>query len=206
MSNIMDQVYSTVQEKRKYDKLIAKSAEFTFAEQEWYDTNMSPFQDLFGCIDFIHIVYALFKPDSNKNLQIIENKKPQRGDVVAKCDIMCSRGSEQSTHWLSKAKGNSQFFDPYDEFQYPGTNQWCQINALMNICFTDRQLSEKQGLEKYYEYNQQVVDFIQCVCEDPDVKPVVKHMWKSLDLPSSYEKCIRQIVTHPNRCFNVAVI
>ena len=201
----MDSVYSTVKQKRAYERTIAKHPNTAVVEQEWYDDNMSPIQDLFGCPEFIKAVYPRLS-QRPATLEILQNKKPPRGDIVSKCDIMCSRGSEQSTHWLSKRADQPRFFDPYDEFQYPGTNQWCQLNSLMNLCMADRPLSTKSGLEKYYEYNQQVVGFIQQIFYDEDLRQIVDQFWENLDLPGTPEECIAELVAHPNRCFNVVPI
>ena len=44
----MDSVYSTVKQKRAYERAIAKDPTLATVEQEWYDCDMSPIQDLFG--------------------------------------------------------------------------------------------------------------------------------------------------------------
>ena len=203
--NPMDQIYKTVEEKRKYERTTAKDPKLATIEQAWYDTTMSPVQDLFGCPDFLQCIHCYYSI-SDGELEILQNKNPPRGDIVAEHDTMCSRGSEDSTHWLSKAKGQPRFFDPYDEFQYPGTNQWCQINSLMNVCIEDRPLSTKPKLEKYYEYNLQVIEFIQAVFENANLQPVIKAFWEKLDLPGTPKKCLHELVRHPNRCFNVVSI
>lgn len=201
----MDSVYSTVKQKRAYERTIAKDTKMAVVEQQWYDDNMSPIQDLFGCPEFIDIVHKHHSQGSAA-LKILQNKKPPRGDIVTECDIMCSRGSEQSTHWLSKRVDQPRFFDPYDVFQYPGTNQWCQLNALMNLCVADRPRSTKSGLEKYYEYNQQVVDFIYCIFSDERMCPIIDEFWENLDLPGTPDECMIELIAHPNRSFNVVPI
>ncbi len=112
----MDQIYTTVKEKLKYQRETAKDPIKANAEQEWYEEFMQSMQDLFGCIEFQQAIHCYYSTNTVE-LEILQNKKPKRGDVVADCDIMCSRGSEDSTHWLSKRQGQEQFFDPYDEFQ-----------------------------------------------------------------------------------------
>ena len=201
----MDQIYKTVEEKRKYERITAKDLGLAAIEQDWYDTFMCPVQDLFGCIEFIQCIHCYYS-QSTGQLEIQQNKKPSRSPIAVDHDIMCSRGSEDSTHWLSKAKGQIKFFDPYDEFQYMGTNQWCQLNAFMNLCITDRPRSTKPQLEKYYEYNQQVIEFIQTVFADANIKPMINAFWKKLDLPSTPTKCITELMKYPNRCFNVVAI
>jgi len=201
----MDAIYTTPAQKRRYERTVAKDPIFAKCEQDWYDRYMSPIQDIFGCPEVIEKVHTYYSHQPG-TLEITQNQKPPRDKVTAKKDIMCSRGTEYSTHWLAKRKGDTSFFDPYDEFQSPGTNQWCQLNSMMHLCVADRPVSTIPTLEKYYEYNQQVIEFVQHIFADANLQPVIDAFWSDLDLPGTKEECVAELLAHPNRCFNIVII
>lgn len=36
-------------------------------------------------------------------------------------------------HWLARKAGHTEFFDPYDRYQKPGTHQFCQTYCIMYL-------------------------------------------------------------------------
>jgi hypothetical protein len=65
-------------------------------------------------------------------------------------------------HWTSRKADESVFFDPYDEYQIPGTNQFCQTFALMYLLdkLPEPIVSHPADISKYYHYTRAAIEFI----------------------------------------------
>ena len=66
-------------------------------------------------------------------------------------------------HWTSRKAGESVFFDPYDEYQISGTNQFCQTFALMYLLDKLPEpivSADPADISKYYHYTRAAIEFI----------------------------------------------
>ncbi len=112
-------------------------------------------------------------------------------------------------HWISRKAGTKEVFDPYDEYQVPYTNQFCQTFSLM---YLRNRLPVKitdngRAWLKYYAYTMEALEFIDDMIKtckrDPKLKnlPVFKEQNTTFD---NLERAIAVCKSHPYMCVNIA--
>lgn len=100
----------------------------------------------------------------------IPYKNFPRGNHVYDADHAFFNGS----HWNSKKTGSVLRFDPYDEFQPRGTNQFCQTYSMMHLLDAlpgetnqscDPWGGDPADFKKFYYYTEYALHFILRIAE-----------------------------------------
>jgi len=74
-----------------------------------------------------------------------------------------NRAFYSGSHWTSQLKNTTDVFDPYEEYQIRGTNQFCQTFAMMYLKKALPNVvpkNTKAPLKKYYTYTKEALKFI----------------------------------------------
>jgi len=121
-------------------------------------------------------------------------------------------------HWRSRrAHDEGVLFDPYDEYQIYGTNQFCQTYAMMHL---KEVLPSKCAGEftKYYDYTKAALEFIKRIIKDnqafinskefkghllnlPEISLVLDI--RKIDFAKQLIACVDVCLTEPNICLNI---
>jgi len=123
------------------------------SEQSWADTNFNTIVDLMG----EKVIWQFMVPDIDgrgwEETRASSRKIPTSSNPVAVFS---------GAHWTSRKAGESVFFDPYYEYQIPGTNQFCQTFALMYLMdkLPEPIVSQPGDISKYYYYTRAAIEFI----------------------------------------------
>jgi hypothetical protein len=138
--------------KKEYQKVVEKSSKMAEIEQEWVDVNLSPLMEFMGDESVWMAVVPGVKVEG------AHGRASSRGKPKTPYPLAVFSGA----HWNSRKGGESVFFDPYDHYQIPGTNQFCQTFAMMYLA-DSLPLPLPDGLEKHYEYAVYALEFIKSV-------------------------------------------
>jgi hypothetical protein len=192
----------TPHELREYRKKVTTTREWEEIEQLWMDAYFSPLQDFMGSRDAdspwkylpdtvvqgVASMSSLKKIPSNHNIAVFISRRIRQGDA--------------SGHWLSRRKGDKLFFDPYDEYQIKGTNQFCQTFAMMNILDRLPSPHKSPSWFRYYDYTYNAVLFIESMLNNcrPNKNPI------STPNLTYLLKCVEECKRHPNICLNAIEI
>lgn len=65
----------------------------------------------------------------------------------------------QGRHWFSKKAGDYKEFDPYSEYQFLGSNQFCQTYSLM-YALNKLPNKEDNKFQKFYTYSKKALEFM----------------------------------------------
>ena len=145
-----NKIYKTKKEVvDNYQKKVASDKKLSLKEQKWSDDNIFELMDFMGSIDtwklFVTdvVVYGSGGRASYRNIPVM--KKP--------CAVF------SGSHWRSRKSGEDKWFDPYEHYQIPGTNQFCQTFAMMYL--TDSlPKKEKGGWTRNYKYSKDALEYI----------------------------------------------
>jgi len=180
MANIQ---YNTLKEvKKNYQSLIKKDKELVDIEQKWADKNLEVIIDFMGDIDVWNFVIqgvVVYGFDGSK--------ASTRNKPVVNYPIAVFTGS----HWNSRKANEADWFEPYDDYQIFGTNQFCQTFAMMYLA--DRLPlinNDNTDFTKYYTYTIEALNFIEEVI----------NAYPSSTLND--KKAIRECLKYPNICLN----
>ena len=103
-------------------------------------------------------------------------------------------------HWLSRKPGSKTTFDPYDEYQVHGTNQFCQTYALMNLAGALPNVSTNRSDLKYYSYTKSALDFIKREILKIDAR---SYVFRDAGITKAkLLQCIDVCLNNSNLCFN----
>lgn len=186
------QFHSTTKIK-EYQSKVKNNAEWKQFEQNWIDTNVSPLMDFFGT------EYAWKHVLKTNNIKFlgIETRATVRAakntDLGTHIAQAVYEGDVNGGHWYSRKKGQTDFFNSYQEYQIVGTNIWCQTFALMNVANRLPNPYTEKTLCKYYYYNYYALLFI---------KECLDKITKRKDLQMAIQQCLR----FPNICLNAIEI
>jgi len=122
------------------------------SEQSWVDTNFTPIVDLMG----ENVIWEFMVP----NIELRTENKHATTRKIQKTEHPVAVYS--AGHWRSRKAGEDKFFDPYDEYQILGTNQFCQTYSLMHLLdkLPEPIPSEPNDISKYYHYTKCAIEFI----------------------------------------------
>lgn len=157
-------MYSSLDELKKNYRPYYKARPYLAClEQIWTSEFLTPLTDLMGEQTFILPTFfgVEYKKGSHFSPEISDKHR-----------IMYS-----GSHFRSRKAGSNVTFDPYDEFQIFGSNQFCQTIALMYLLdklgapYTDR------GFGKYYEYSLRALNFIKASIEKLTREYVYDFSW-----------------------------
>jgi hypothetical protein len=168
-------------------------------EYRWGEVYFDPLTEFMGDRT-LWAALGIYVPDTNiRSAPSALSRLPITGYPVAYFS---------GAHWVGRRANTKEVFDPYGEFQVPGTNQFCQTYVMMHVLNIGSPLRPSSGGNwlKYYNYTRKALNFIETVIEkckkDPKLKnlPVFKHKnttFKNLDA------AIRVCKEHPHMCLNI---
>lgn len=135
---------------KNYRKIINSNSKLANLEQMWADDYLQEVIDFMG-------EYSLWKYFKNLDYEIYESKARVPHMNPKKYNARFS-----GSHWTGKKPGDVAIFDPYDEYQYSGSNQFCQTYVLMYLTgyLENRPNKKLDRFKKYYIYSQQALEFI----------------------------------------------
>jgi len=181
--NLANIQYDSLKEVRKnYQSWIKSDKELVDIEQKWVDKNLEVIIDFMGDIDVWNFVIqgvVVYGFDGSK--------ASTRNKPVVNYPIAVFTGS----HWNSRKANEADWFEPYDDYQIFGTNQFCQTFAMMYLA--DRLPlinNDTTDFTKYYTYTIEALNFIEEVI----------NAYPSSTLND--KKAIRECLKYPNICLN----
>jgi hypothetical protein len=185
--------FHTTKEIKEYQLKVKNNPEWRKHEQTWVDTNITPLIDFFGndgnwkrVLKTNNVKFSGI--DTRTTACVVKNA----GVATHTADAVYE-GNVNGGHWYSRKKGQTDFFNSYDEYQILGTNIWCQTFALMNVTNRLPNRYPKRTLCKYYYYNYYALLFI---------KECIDNITKRKDLQNAIQQCLR----FPNICINAIEI
>ena len=176
-------------------------------EHRWYKVYLEPIIDFMGDRNLWHAL-GIEVPDTNvRSAKSVLGRRP-----VTKHNVAYFSGS----HWISRKAGTTTVFDPYDEYQIYGSNQFCQTFSMMYLIgdrfgVTLRKKSNSPGnWLKYYTYTVRALDFIESLINYCKRSKNMKNLstfknWPSTTL-KNLEVAIRVCKEHPAMCLNVPAL
>lgn len=176
--------YDTIIDLKKRYKKIVNATKASITEQTWVDKNLSVIMDFMGDSDVWKFVIPGVKLYGNDGMRTsTRNKKVDNYSVAV----------FTGAHWNSRKANQIKWFEPYDEYQISGTNQFCQTFAMMHLI--DKlpppiKSSNKLSISKYYVYTHAALEFINDVMSKYD---------KTTD---KEKKAIKECMKYPNICLN----
>lgn len=172
---------------KKFQTKVKHNNNVADLEQKWVDVNLQPLFDFFGSEN----VWKKLVP----NVQIYGV-----GQRIASHRKIQKTGHPQahfsSTHWTSRLKDETKWFDPYDKYQVKGTNQFCQTFALMYLCNELPPITPpppyNNSWKKYYYYTEKALEFIKKTLKTyyPDEKDLLKKVDQCIKYPKRCVNCI----------------
>jgi hypothetical protein len=195
--------YPTIQEVRKFQKWVNSDPRLVRIDQEWADTYHQPLADFMG--DPLTIV-SYFNGSSKNRPNVIVRDRTTLRTNVEHSTVGFSKNFGASGHWYSRMPGDSKAFDPYTEFQYQGTNQFCQTYSWM---YQAHRLPDKVTgtWTKYYSYTVSALKFIKHVLESfPTNSAVFSGTLEDGNKRATKKqllKCVNECIKYPNICVNI---
>ena len=120
-------------------------------EQKWVNTYFQPLvnfitsKDVWNCIaKFTDVCGEDGRRSSNKHIPV----------SLDRCQAHFS-----ACHWTSRKAGEKKWFDPYDEYQPRGTNQFCGIFSMMYVLDRLPPISGNRTFQRFYGYTQAALEF-----------------------------------------------
>lgn len=178
---------------KKYQQEVKKNPDWKIYEQEWIDTNVTPLMDFMGALSTWKSVLKtnnleIFGLESRVSVNSITRTGP-----ASKMEAVYQGTILGGGHWYSRKKGQSRFFNSYNEYQILGTNIWCQTFALMNVANRLPRPFPEQTLCKYYYYNYYTLLFI-------------KECLQNISKDKNLKRAVNQCLLFPNICINAIEI
>jgi hypothetical protein len=161
--------YPTFDHVKKFQEWVESDPARSQLDQDWADEYIQPLVDFMG--------------DSHVIRMKIDYKSPLDYPVNVPTMGFCSG------HWYARKPGDTKAFNPYDEYQVPGTNQFCQTYALM---YHANKLPRKRygSWTKYYSYTLSALKFIKATLQRfPDDERLIR--------------CVDECIKYPNICVNI---
>lgn len=180
------------------------SQEIRNLEYRWADVYFNPLVDFMGDRG-LWAALRLYVPDTN-----VRSAK----SVLARAPIAnYHRAMFSGAHWVSRRAGATEVFDPYDNVQFYGTNQFCQTFAMMHL-LQPEMLTRNNGNAnlndpwlKYYAYTKRALTFIERILEmcqsRSDLKKLPTFTEHQDTTIENLKACLRVCKAHPYMCVNI---
>jgi len=181
---------------KNYQNIVTSNKVLADKEQEWVDTNLSPLIDFMGDED----VWLSVIP----GVQVLgaQGRASSRKLPITSYPVAVFSGA----HWTTRKPNEATFFDPYKEYQIPGTNQFCQTFAMMYLADALPPPEQKNNWKKNYKYSKDALEFIKTVISGFDKNDVVfnKLTEEGHAVPNKSQllQCVRECLKYPNICVN----
>ena len=187
--------FHTTKEIKEYQLKVKKNPQWQEYEQNWIDENVTPLIDFFGTeYAWKHVLKTDNVKFSGTNTRTTARVVKNTGVATHTAEAVYEGNvNGGGGHWYSRRKGQTDFFNSYDEYQIEGTNIWCQTFALMNVANRLPKRHPKRSFYKYYYYNYYALLFI---------KECIDNITKRKDLQKAIQQCLR----FPNICLNAIEI
>jgi hypothetical protein len=195
--------YDTIQDVKRFQKWVDSDPKLVKIDQDWADTYHQPLADFMG--DPLTIM-SYFNGSSSGRPNVHVRERTTLRTQVESPTVGFSKNFGDSGHWYSRRPGDTKAFDPYTEFQYRGTNQFCQTFSLM---YQGNKLPEKVPgtWTKYYAYTVYALKYIKNVIESfPPNSAVFNGTIEGGGKRSSKKellKCVNECIKYPNICVNI---
>ena len=188
--DIADKRYTSQRDVQKEYQKVLKKTGLADIEQEWVDINLAPL------IDFMGDTNVWEKVVPGVVVEGAQGRASPRKKAVTPRPLAIFSGA----HWTSRKANESTFFDPYDHYQIPGTNQFCQTFAMMYLADA-LPLPLPDGWDKNYEYAKNALQFIKGVITKlPESHPAF------FEVPGEDKKAllkkVNECLRHSNVCVN----
>ena len=182
--NYADIQYNTWKDySNHYRKIIDSNEKLSIAEQKWVDTYLQPVINFMGVYEF----WEYFKNLKDVDIQESKSKMPD--------NKYSARYS--GAHWTAKKPGD-KYFDPYDIYQYPGSNQFCQTYTLMYLSGY-LPTPEPKNFTNYYFYSLEALKFIKFYISELKKN---KSLSKYKTHFNRIDKKVDELIAHPNMTIN----
>ena len=149
-----NELYSTPREVKKYRREVNKNLTAKCIEQAWADNYLMPL------INFMGNDWVFNDLISGVNVTGTGGRGTSRNLPLGKILRFFWRSLEKS------AAESTEVFDPYTEYQVPGTNQFCQTFAHMNLTGKLPPIVEDRSWRRYYHYTIVALEYIKAVIQE----------------------------------------
>lgn len=158
---LANQAYPTFAKVKKFQKWVNSEEYIKILDQEWADEYLQPLADFMGDSATID---SYFNGSSSVRPRLYISDRTTLRTNVDVPSVGFSHEFGSSGHWYARKPGDKKAFDPYNEYQVLGTNQFCQTYALM---YHANKIPEKVtgSWTKYYSYTRSALKFINTVIE-----------------------------------------
>ena len=150
-----NETYSTPREVKKYRREVNKNLTAKCIEQAWADNYLMPL------INFMGNDWVFNDLISGVNVTGTGGRATSRNLPLGKNAAVFSGG-----HWRSRRADQTEVFDSYTEYQVPGTNQFCQTFAHMNLTGKLPPIVEDRSWRRYYHYTIVALEYIKAVIHE----------------------------------------
>lgn len=207
---LQDKKFKTMTDLDRFQKLFMRgsktlSQDIRNLEHRWFMTYYNPIVEFMGDRNVWH---ALGIEVPNEDLKPTALKRLP----VTPFHVAYFSGA----HWVSRKAGTTEVFDPYNEFQVPGSNQFCQTYAMMNLVgdrlgFPLRKNTNSSNggkWLKYYTYTMYALKFIEnllAYCKNsPTIKTISTFTQHKDTTIKNLEAALKVCLEHPYMCLNIA--
>lgn len=204
---LQDKKFKTMSDLDRFQKLFMRgsttlSQDIRNLEHKWFEIYYNPLIEFMGDRNVWHALGIEVPNEDLKPTALL--RRP-----VSPFDVAYFSGA----HWVSRRAGTKEVFDPYNEFQIPGSNQFCQTYAMMYLLggrlgLPLRRNANSGNWLKYYTYTVHALNFIQRILEycknSPNIRNIstfTKHRDTSI---KNLEAALNVCMAHPYMCLNIA--
>lgn len=199
-----DKPFKTRQDLQRFQKLFmygptSLSQEVRNLEYRWADVYFTPLTTFMGDRSLWDAL-GIYVPDTN----VRSAKSALARYPVSEKHVAFFSGA----HWISRRAGTKEVFDPYDDFQVYGTNQFCQTFAMMYLLKPEMLSRNNSGGQwlKYYTYTKRALDFIEYILDTCERTPRLRKLptFKHEDTTfKNLRACLKVCKAHPYMCLNI---
>ena len=143
---IANKQFKNLKELHEYRNFI-KNNEMENVEQFWADKNVQPIADFMGLKELWEIMIPNIDAKTEGRNFPTKSKSDENQAIYT------------GRHWLSRKAYEDSWFDPYNEYQIHGTNQFCQTYSMMYL-LNKLPPEGKDEFIKYYKYTEEALKFI----------------------------------------------
>lgn len=207
----VDVMYSTAREQNAAFVRRLRDPELYEFEDRWCNQFFMPIVDFMGAYDTHEAVIDCRHKDTGAVCHDVQHHTtiPR----VVRVNHTAAQMAFSGAHWNSCRPGETVWFDPYDEYQPPGTNQFCQTFSVMYLnedwfkrlgeCWLKQQqvlinkgypVGHPAAFTKYYYYTREALLFI---------KDVIEFTVGDKNMKTNLTICIKELLRHPNACINI---
>lgn len=136
---------------KNYRRKIDRSLVLMDKEQDWADLYFQSLSDLITSSEIWECMVPFAELYGTEGC----NKRSQRH---IKSSHEC-QAHYSGSHWNSRKGGDTKWFEPCNEYQPRGTNQFCGIFSMMHLLDRLPEKSAVRSFKKYYDYTLSALRF-----------------------------------------------